>query len=51
MCHNGCMSPFAYIAASLWQYRRTHLAVAAGVAGLALGWFAWSRRGGRKTGE
>lgn len=26
-------------------------AVAAGVAGLALGWFAWSRRGGRKTGE
>src|ERR1700761_3954917 len=26
-------------------------AVAAGVAGLALGWFAWSRREGRKTGE
>jgi uncharacterized protein YjbJ (UPF0337 family) len=26
-------------------------AVAAGVAGLALGWFAWSRRGSRKTGE
>jgi len=26
-------------------------AVAAGVAGLALGWLAWSRRGGRKTGE
>jgi ABC-type antimicrobial peptide transport system permease subunit len=26
------MSPLNYIAASLWQYRRTHLAVAAGVA-------------------
>lgn len=26
------MSPRSYIAASLWQYRRTHLAVAAGVA-------------------
>ena len=32
ICHNGDMSPLGYIFASLWQYRRTHLAVAAGVA-------------------
>ncbi|MBA2933189.1 CsbD family protein [Sphingomonas sp. CGMCC 1.13654] len=26
-------------------------AVTAGIAGLAVGWFAWSRRGSKKTGE
>ncbi len=32
LCHNADMNRFRFILASLWQYRRVHLAVAAGVA-------------------
>lgn len=32
LCHNADMTQLRYILASLWQYRRVHLAVAAGVA-------------------